>query len=97
MLLCLSSSCGLVLVAGFRAGQELVDLAGDISFEAADDLFLGQALGGAALDVGTGGGVVAHAGDDDHVEGAVGLPVAAAVEPVASGFAAGGRDRGHPA
>ena len=30
----------------------------------------------------------------DHVERAVGLPVSAATEPVAGGFAAGGRDRG---
>ena len=35
----------------------------------------------------------AHPHDDDAVEGGVGLPVSAAVQPVAAGLAARGRDR----
>jgi hypothetical protein len=33
---------------GFRAAQNLVELAGDVALETADDLFLGLAFGGAA-------------------------------------------------
>ena len=39
-----------------------VDFADDVALEAADDLFLGEALFGAAFDVGAGAGVVAHVG-----------------------------------
>lgn len=59
--------------------EDAVDLAGDVALEAADDLGLGQALGGAPLDVGAGGCVVAHADQHDAIEGGVGLAVAAAV------------------
>jgi hypothetical protein len=45
--------------------QAVVDLAGDIALETADDLCLGQALCGAPLDVGAGRGVGAHPGDHD--------------------------------
>src|SRR5207249_4991807 len=62
-----------------------------------DDLLLGQALGGAPGDVGTGLRVGAHAGDDDAPQGVVGLAVAAAVEPVTGDPAGGGGDRGHGA
>jgi hypothetical protein len=48
-----------------------VDLADEVALEAADDLPLGQAFGGASLDVGAGGFVVAHPDDGGHVEGAV--------------------------
>src|SRR6516165_10336869 len=54
-----------------------VDLAGDVTLEAADDLFLGEAFLAAPVDVGAGGRVGAHPGDDDPVRGVVGLPVAA--------------------
>src|SRR5262245_31776663 len=64
-----------------------VDLAGDVPLEAADDLLLGQAFFGAPVDVGAGGRVGAHPGDDDPVEGVVGLAVAAGVEPVAGDLA----------
>src|SRR5258708_11013167 len=66
---------------GFRADQNLVELAGDVALEAADDLFLGQAFGGASLHVVTGATAGCHAGQGDHVEGAVGLSVAAPFEP----------------
>ena len=48
-----------------------VDLTGDVSLEAADDL-LGLALLGASFDVGPGALVTAHAAHSDHVEGSVG-------------------------
>lgn len=42
---------------------------GDHALEAADDLFLGQAFGGAAFGVGAGAGVPAQPGERDAVEG----------------------------
>jgi hypothetical protein len=45
---------------GFVAGgcaQVVVNLTGDVTLEAADDFFLGQAFFSASLDVGAGGGV----------------------------------------
>src|SRR5580693_10485147 len=76
---------------GAQAG---VDLAGDVTLEAADDLFLGQAFFGAAFDVGAGGGMGAHPGDRDPPQGVVGLAVAAGVEAVAGDLAGGCGDRG---
>lgn len=62
-------------------GEELVvDAAGQVALEAADDLELGFAFGEASLHVGLGFGVVVEADDDGAVEGGVGGPVAAAVE-----------------
>src|SRR5450755_84901 len=69
---------------GAKAG---VGLAGDVTLEAADDLRLGLTFGCAAFDVGAGGRVGAHAGEDDAPQGVVGLAVAARVEPVADGLA----------
>jgi hypothetical protein len=43
---------------GFRAGQNLLELARDVPLETADDLFLGQPLTRTALHVGAGAGVV---------------------------------------
>ena len=66
-LLCLESS---------GEGVELAeDLARDVALEAAADLASCSALGGAALDVGAGGGVVGHADPGDDVQGAVELAV----------------------
>jgi hypothetical protein len=67
--------------------EGVVDLVGDRSFEAADDVGLAFALGGAALGVGLGAGAASEAVHGDHVERAVGLAVAAGVEAVAVGFA----------
>src|SRR5690606_14532949 len=75
-------------------GDELVELAGDVAFEAADDLLLGQAVFGASFHVGAGAGVPAQAADGDPVERFVGLSVAAAVEAVPAGLAGRGGDRG---
>ena len=80
-----------------RSGAEVgVDLAGDVAFQAAHDFFLGQAFGGAPLDVGAGRGVGAHPGDHDPPQGVAGLPVAGGVEAVPLGLSGGGRDRTIP-
>ena len=58
----------------------LVDLAGEEALQAADDVLLREAFGGAAGDVVDGRLVEAHAHDGGPVERGVGLAVAAAVE-----------------
>src|SRR5450432_1676898 len=80
-LLCLSS-----------LAEGAVEVAGEVALDAAADLFIGPALGAAALDVGQGRRVIAHAGDGDDVQGAVELAVAEAVEAVAVGPAGRYRD-----
>src|SRR5262249_39788037 len=75
------------------AAEGVVDLAGDVALEAADDLFLGLPLGGAPRRVGLGPRVAGRAGHGDRPQRGVGLPVAAAVEPVAELLAGGGIDR----
>ena len=70
-----------------------MDLAGDVALEAADDLLLGLALAGAALDVGAGLRAVAQTADRDHVQGSVGLAIAPVVEAVAATLPRGDRDR----
>jgi len=68
------------LVAGLQVADEgVVRLAGDVALEAADDLGLGLAFGGAALGVGAGALAVAQPADGDHVQRAVGVAVAAVV------------------
>jgi hypothetical protein len=60
--------------------ERCVDLAGDVAFEAADDLRLALALAGVPVDVVLRRLVVAHADEADAVEGGVRLAVAASVE-----------------
>ena len=67
--------------------EELVDAAGDVSFEAAADVAAGFAFGEASGGVGLCFGVAAEPGEGDGVQGAVELTVASAVEPVAGGLA----------
>lgn len=70
-------------MAGAVVGHDaLVDLACEESFEAADDVFIGEAFGGAASDIVDGGLVESHAHDDSAVERGVGLAVPAAVQAV---------------
>src|SRR5665647_968288 len=88
----MSSGWGEFLFAGLC--ERGVDLAGDVAFEAAHDLAFALALAGAAVNVGPGRLVVAHADEDDAVECGVGLAVAAPVGPVAVCLARGGVDRG---
>src|SRR3712207_2887446 len=61
-------------------GDELVDLSGDVAFEAADGFASGLAVGDAPVDVGACALVPAQPRYDDGVERGVGLPVAASVE-----------------
>lgn len=70
----------------------VIDLAGDVSLQAADDVLFGESFGGSAGEVGPGGGAPAHAHNSDHVQGVVGGPVTGGVEAMAVGFAAAGRD-----
>ena len=67
--------------------QCVVDLASDEALQAADDVLLRQALGGASADVVDGRLVPAHADDHDPLESRVGMAVAAAVEPMPIGDA----------
>src|SRR6266496_4406527 len=72
--------------------EGVVELAGDVALEAADDLGFAQALGGAAVGVGAGASTVAEPADGDQVERSVGLAVAAAAEPVSARASGGGGD-----
>src|SRR5712691_1333487 len=74
--------------------EGVVGLAGDVAFEAAEDLASVEAVGGSFGGVGAGAVAVAEAADGDHVQCSVGLSVAAEVEPVAVGAAGAGLDRG---
>src|SRR5215203_1130241 len=77
--------------------QHAVDLPGYVALEAADDLSLALALLCAPRDVLLGATLSAHPGQADHVQRAVGLPVATAVETVPYDLAGGGFDGGDPA
>lgn len=69
-----------------RMDELVVDFPGDIPFEAAHD-FLGVfAFGPASGDVAFGANVAHNPHERDVADGFVGLPVAAAAEPVARGF-----------
>ena len=74
-----------------QGAQVGVELAGDVALEAADDLLLRLAFGGASGDVGLGSGLVGHADERDAPEGVVGLAVPAAVESM-TGEPGGGLD-----
>ena len=88
MLLCRSRGIGRWLQQG-RSGAEVAEnLAGDIALEAADNLELGFALAHAAADVSEGGRMTTHPDDHHSIESRIGLPVAAAVEPMSDCLAA---------
>ena len=73
--------------------EDAVDFAGDVAFQASDDLGFGESFLGAAFGVGAASWVVAEAVEHDDVEGVVGVAVAASVESVSVDAAAAGRDR----
>lgn len=80
--------------AGYRvrrrtqaSGEVFERFAGDVAFEASDDLSVGSAFGSASGDVVTGSRVAAHAGQHDAVEGCVGVTVSSPVEAVPGGLA----------
>src|SRR6188768_2953263 len=70
-------------------GEDAVQLAGDVAFEAADDFGLGHSGGSAARDVGAGGWIPAHASQGEQVQGAIRIAVTAATEPMTVGLARG--------
>src|SRR5262245_42090757 len=73
--------------------EQTEEVAGEVALEAADRLAHALALAGLALDVADRRRVVLAAADDDRVQRAVELPVAAGIEPVAEDPAGGGGDR----
>jgi hypothetical protein len=72
---------------------EVVDVSGDVAFEAADRFGFGFAFWLLVVDVGAGGGVRGDSAERDDVDRAVELSVAAAVQSVAGCFAGVGGDR----
>ena len=69
------------------------DFAGEVALETAHDLIFRFAFGEAPRHVVTGGLVAAQPHDQDDMQRPVGITVAAAVESVSDGFAAGGLQR----
>ena len=80
----MSSSSG--DAAGHESREECEDFAGDIPFEATNDLSLAYPFPSAALHVGPSSRVVAQTDDDDPIEGGVGPTVASAIKPMSIGF-----------
>src|SRR5918999_5898061 len=76
----------------WRCLEQAEEVAGEGALEAADRLARALALAEAALDVGDCGRVLLAAADDDRVQRAVELAIAAAVEAVAHDHARAGRD-----
>ena len=74
--------------------EEVEDVAGEVSFEAAERFAGGLAFGAFAGEVGLGRSVGAGAGDGDAVQRRVELAAAAAVEPLAVGAARADGDGG---
>ena len=62
-------------------------LSGDVAFEAAKDLGLGEAFGGAPLHIDLGAFVEGQPAHGDPPEGSVALPITATIQPVALGLA----------
>lgn len=79
---------------GAWVDEEVPGLAGDGSFEAAQDVFLGFAGGLQFRGVGLGARVGGQTHERDLVECPVALPVTAAVEAVSGGLSGAGGDRG---
>src|SRR6187200_693319 len=73
--------------------DDLVDLAGDVAFQAAQGLTAGLAFGDAPGKVGAGLWIPAQTRQRDAIQRSVGLPVAAAVQAQAGGLAGGHLDR----
>jgi hypothetical protein len=77
--------------------KQSVGVAGEVALEEAGRFAASLAFGDASFDVRLRGGIVLTSLQDDRLQGAVELPVAAAAESVPDGLAAGGRDRATPA
>src|SRR5919197_4109359 len=89
---CLSSSDLLVDLASTLADEQ-EDFARNVALQAPDGFELGVALGDAPCDISLRSGVGPKPADGDDVQGAVGRPVAAAVEAVAACLAGRSWDR----
>ena len=72
--------------AGSRVEELVVDFPGDVALEAAHDFLGALAFLVSPGHIGPGPGVVSHPHEDHAVDGFVGLPVAAAAEPVTGGL-----------
>lgn len=95
MPLWMSSDCG-KNVAGLLwhgADDVLVEVTGDVAFEAADGFAATLALGDAAVHVVACARIPAQSAENDRVERGVGLAVASAVQPAALGLARGSLNR----
>src|SRR5918992_2781373 len=77
----------------WRCLEQAEEVAGEVALEAADRLAHALALGSAPLDVSDRGRVVLASREDDCVQCAVELAVAAGVEPVSADEAGGCGDR----
>ena len=77
-----------------RVFEESVEVAGEVALEAAGGLAAALSFSDSMLDVVDGRSVCSASGDDDLVECAVELSVAATVEPVADRLPGRGRDWG---
>jgi hypothetical protein len=75
--------------------NDAINLAGDVTLQAADGLELGVALTQALGDVGLGARIDAQPTDGDEMQGAICGAVTAVVEAVVSNFAGGGWDRAY--
>ena len=73
MLLCIVKCWSDRFSAEVEGDEDVVDLAGDVAFQASDDLGFGESFVGSALGVGAASGVVAEAVEHDDVEGVVGV------------------------
>ena len=60
----------------------MLDLAGEVALQHADDLALGATFFYSALHVGLGVGIGGQSGDDDGPERPVGLAITTSVQPV---------------
>ena len=92
----MSSGVGEAVERGGWAGGGLdaaVEPSGEGAFEAAPDVSMRLALGGAFGFVGPGFVVVAQSGNRDRVQGAVEVPVAGPAESVSGPLAAAGLER----
>jgi len=69
-----------------RGGEDVVEAASEVSFEAADRFAFALAFGLFGFGVGARRGVIARLRDRDPIERGVQLSVAAAIEPVSLAF-----------
>ncbi len=74
------------------SGQVFEDLAGDVSFQAADHFQAAEPFGAATCHVAAGLVVAAHSGQHDAIQRRVGLAVATSVQSIPYGLTRRGGD-----